>query len=180
MWPRFFHMYKAIKFKEFYYAAHAKRVETLCLLYSMAVSAVSIGSVVVWSISKTAPTCWAIIIAAAQFAQVLMTQLPWYKQKTALAYLLPELKKLSLKIDRDYMKALNSGLDDDQMLELISKYERAFADLENQFVQDIIFHEIKTITKTAEADMRAYFNSKYPEDSAALKGSAKRLCGRRR
>ena len=52
----------------------------------------------------------------------------------------------------------------------LRKYNTRINPREEEVSSDIIFNEIKSITNTAEADMKAYFNSKYPEDSTVLKG----------
>jgi len=164
MWKRFVYMYEALKYKEYYYAAHYKRASMISLICSVVVMFVSAASMLVWSVSKVTPTLWALLIAAAQFVQFLIPQFPWAKQAEALKYLLPELKKLSLKVDKAFMKIrLNPDVSDGEICELISRYETTFANLENQFVQDIVFPERKSVIIKAEKDKNSYFFAKYPE-----------------
>jgi len=116
----------------------------------------------IWSISKTMPAIWAILIAAAQFAQTYSANLPWADQLTALKYLLPELDQLALDIDHDWLSIDMEMYEEEEILELISVYEKRYSSLEKQFVSGISFHQRKAILKKAEADQRQYFYIRYP------------------
>lgn len=164
MWNRFVYMYESVKYKEFYYAAHYKRSNCINTVWAAVLTLVSIASMLAWSISQSMPALWALLVASAQFAQCLIPMLPWSRQMNALRFLLPELKKMSLAIDREYMEIyLNRDLPDNEIKSMINKYETAFADLENQFVQDIVFPERKSVLDKAEKDKASYFFAKYPE-----------------
>lgn len=175
MRERYFRMYESIKYKECYYAAHGDRANTCYHVFTAITLVISIVSVLVWSISKSMPALWAIIISVAQFIQVFSVNLPWASQITALKYLLPELRKLSLRIDRDWLAIDINGYEDTKILDLISQYESAFADLENQFTSDVVFPERASVLEKAEKDQRAYFYSKYPYTENAERSEAENV-----
>lgn len=163
MRDRYFYMYEDIKYKECFYAAHGDRADRLNCAYSLFTLAISIISVFVWGISKSMPALWASIIALAQFAQVLNSKFPWASQMTALKFLMPELAKLSLDIDHDWLLSDVEGYDDAKILHLISTYESRFKALEDQFTEGVKFSKKKqSILDEAEKEQRAYFYSRYP------------------
>lgn len=167
MRDRYFYMYESIKFKECFYAAHGERSEVLYNTFTAVTIIISIASVLVWSISKSMPALWAIVIAIAQFAQAFSVKLPWADRIAALRYLLPELKKLSLRIDRDWLALDIEHYDDKKIITLISDYESAFSTLESQFTQYASFPENRSVLEKAEKDQRSYFYSKYPSTQYA-------------
>lgn len=163
MRDRYFSMYQSIKYKECFYAAHQEKAHKMYSLYTIIMAALSIFSVLLWSISKTMPVLWAMFIAAAQFAQALSSYLPWAKQLSALKYLMPELAQLSLDIDHDWLALNLNKHSDSQILKLISVYEGRFEALERQFTNDVDFDQTKDILKKAESDQRNHFYIRYPE-----------------
>ena len=163
MRDRYFSMYQSIKYKECFYAAHQKKANKMYSGYTVIMVALSIFSVLLWGISKTMPVLWAMVIAAAQFAQALSSYLPWAKQLSALKYLVPELTKLSLDIDHDWLALNLKGYSDAQILRLISVYEGRFEALEKQFATDVDFGQTKDILKKAESDQLNHFYIRYPE-----------------
>lgn len=167
---RYFRTYESITYKYFFYVAYAHRANKLYKLFSCTATVISILSVLIWSISKSAPALWAVLIAAAQFAQVYTVNLPYAEQIASLKYLLPELNKLLCQIDKDWL-LIGVNVDDcgktyspQRIVEMISGYERDLADLENQFAPDGLFPEIKLLCQKAEDDKDAYFNSRYTLD----------------
>lgn len=163
MRDRYFYMYECVKYKECFYAAHGDRANRLYFIYSFIAVAVSILSVLVWSISKSIPSLWAIIIALAQFAQALSSKLPLARQITALKYLMPELAKLILDIDHDWLSIDVEGYDDGKILNLISAYEARYDSLVTQFTEGVKFSKKnKSVLKEAKKDQCAYFYSRYP------------------
>lgn len=161
MRERYFRMYEAIKYKEQFYEAHAIRANRRYEIFSAIVLLISIGSALIWSISKTMPALWSVVIAAAQFAQAYSVNLPYAKQISALHYLLPELKILLIGIDRDWLLLDINEYSDQALVDLITKYDTNFAQLENQFVGDIAFPRTKRILKQAEDGTTAYFKARY-------------------
>lgn len=161
MRERYFRMYESLKYKECFYAAHDKRAHKRYNYASCITLAVSIISVLVWSISKTMPTLWAIIIAAAQFLQTYSVNLPYSKQIATLKYLLPALNDLLLQVDREWLSIDVEGYDEQKIASLVSAYERKYVEIENQFVRDVEFGEIKSVLEKAEKDQAAFFQSRY-------------------
>lgn len=163
MRDRYFSMYQSIKYKECFYAAHQEKAHKIYSIYTIIMITLSIFSVLIWSISKTMPALWAVFIAVAQFAQALSSYLPWAKQLGALKYLMPELAKLSLDIDHDWLALDQTGYSDTKILKKISMYENRFEDLQKQFTDDINFDRTKDILEKAESFQRDYFYIHYPE-----------------
>lgn len=163
MRDRYFSMYQSIKYKECFYAAHQEKAQKMYGIYTTVTLALSILSVLLWSISKTMPALWAIVIAAAQFAQAFSSNLLWSKQLGALKYLMPELAKLSLDIDHDWLTLDLNEYRDAQILKLISMYENRFEALQKQFADDVHFDKKPDILKKAESAQRDYFYIRYPE-----------------
>lgn len=166
MRERYFHMYEAIKYKEYFYAAHEKRARRLRKYVSFITLAASIISVLVWTISKTMPALWAIIIASAQFIQAFSVNLPYSGQIASLKYFLPELKVLLLQIDSDWLAIDLKRYDEEKIASLVADYERKYVEIENKFVSDIEFAEVKSVLKKAEKDQAAFFKSRYTYTTA--------------
>lgn len=164
MRERYFRMYEEIVFKRCYYMEHDLRAKKYYNVFSFCVTLISIVSVLIWSIAKTMPTLWALIIAAAQFAQVLIVRLPWPNQKIALKYLLPALDSLILEIDHSWLALDIHDYSDETIVELISNYDDKFKALENQFTSDVEFPERKSVIEKAQDRQRKYFASKYSYD----------------
>lgn len=162
MRDRFFNMYQSIKYKECFYSAHRENAQKMYNTYSTITLAISIISVLIWSISKSMPALWAIVIAAAQFAQACGSKLLWTAQLTSLKYLMPELTKLSLDIDHDWLALDLNNYSDEKILKLISAYENRFEALQKQFTDGVSFHKKTDILKKAEAEQRNYFYARYP------------------
>lgn len=162
MRDRYFSMYQSIEYKNCFYIAHGESAHKWYTLYTAATLALSILSVLIWSISKTMPALWAILIAAAQFAQAYSANLPWSAQLTALKYLLPELDQLVLDIDHDWLSIDMGAYTKAEILELISTYEKRYSSLEKQFASGISFHQKEWILKEAEKHQRQYFYIRYP------------------
>ena len=162
MRDRYFSMYQSIEYKTCFYQAHWDNARRWYSLYTAATLALSILSVVIWSVSKTMPAIWAILIAAAQFAQSYSSNLPWAAQMTALKYLLPELDQLVLDIDHDRLSIDMGTYTEKETLELISTYEKRYSSLEKQFVSEASFHQRKSILRKAEKAQRQYFYIRYP------------------
>lgn len=165
MRDRFFMAYETIKFKEYFYKAHKTRANKLYNLYTFSMISISLVSALAWSISKDMPALWAIVIAAAQFAQSISTFLPFSKQLTALKFLIPELSKMSVDLGRDWNLVDIDHYDDTKIAALISEYERKFDKLERRYVYaiDADFSESKWILNEAERMQKAYFYARYPE-----------------
>lgn len=163
MRDRFFSMYQCIKYKECFYGAHRENAQKMYNTYSTITLAISIISVLIWSISKSMPALWAIVIAIAQFAQACGGKLLWTTQLTSLKYLMPELARLTLDIDHAWLALDLDSYSDDKILELISTYENRFESLQRQFTDGIPFHEKATILKKTETEQRNYFYARYPE-----------------
>lgn len=162
MRTRYFSMYHNIKYKECFYSVHQKYANAKLQWYMIIMTAVSILSVLAWGLSKRLPAIWGIIIASAQFAQVLSSYLLWQKQLVALKFLMPQLAILCLDIDSDWMNIDIEHYDDRKLHDLIAKYELRFSTLEAQFRGDISFPEKNYILDEAEKDQRNYFYSRYP------------------
>ena len=165
MRERFFRVYETIIFKECFYQAHEKRARSLSTAYTVLMLPVSIVSVLVWSISKSMPTLWAIVIAVAQLAQALGTFMPFSKQLVSLKFLLPELSRLSIELDKSWLLIDVKQYDDNKILSLINDYENRFNELELKYVSsiDVDFSENKSIMKATEKMQRGHFYSRYPE-----------------
>lgn len=162
MRDRYFSMYQCIKYKECFYSAHHENAQRMYDIYASVTLAISIISVLIWSISKNMPALWAIVIAAAQFAQACSSRLLWSNQLVALKYLMPELARLSLDIDHDWLALDLEGYSDAKILKLISTYENRFESLQKQFTDGVHFHEKEAILRKAEAAQRNYFYARYP------------------
>jgi hypothetical protein len=163
MRDHYFHMYCSIKYKECFYNAHYDHAQNCYNTYTFLMLLISITSVAAWSISKDLPALWAIIIAAAQFAQACSVRLTWAKQLAALQYLKPELAKLSLDLDKSWRDIDLFEYNDSKISTLISKYEQQYSNLESQFTNGIKFGCSRSIMKRAEKNQRAYFYIRYPE-----------------
>ena len=162
MRDRYFSMYQSIEYKTCFYRVHSENAHRWYSLYTAATLSLSILSVLIWSISRTMPALWAILIAAAQFAQAYSSHLPWAAQLTALKYLLPELDQLVLDIDHDWLLIDMNVHKEPEILEFISAYERRYSLLEMQFASGVSFPQRGYILEKAEKAQRQYFYVRYP------------------
>lgn len=157
----FWGMYQDIAFKKFYWEEHQRRSEKLLFTARLLCAAVSIVSVLIWSIAKSMPALWASLIALAQIAQSMLDSLPWAKQLTALQYLIPELSDLLVDIDKDWMVLERIGADENDTIEKIHAYEQSYYRLENQYASGVWFPTVKSVVAAAEEASDAYFRLRY-------------------
>ncbi|MCI8857804.1 MAG: hypothetical protein HFH26_14890 [Clostridiaceae bacterium] len=158
---RYFRMYESIKFKECFYALHFVRAKKLYTCFSVVTLFISISSVLAWTISRNMPTFWAIVIAVAQFAQCISPYTPWSAQLTALKFLLPEVSKLTLEIDHEWLFIDERNYNDEKILELIICFEDRLHEIEYQFADGIYFSRCAQVLKDAEKRQRTHFYSRY-------------------
>lgn len=159
---RYFSMYQSIEFKSCYYGTHKAKANQNQLIFTIVMAVLSFVSISVWSISKSLPALWAVLIAAAQLAQALSPLLPWSKQLVALKFLLPQLTQLVLDIDREWLSLDQHEYSDEKIIDLVSEFENRYANIEAQFVGDTYFSEADSIISVAELDAKKYFYNRYP------------------
>lgn len=163
MRDRYFAMYQSVEFKLCYYEIYKEHSYRMYVAYSVALVVISLVGVSAWSISKSQPIVWAIIIGGAQLAQALVAFLPWSKQLISLKYFIPAVKILVLDVDKSWndlnlkeYKAEKIGL-------LLSDYEHKYADIESQFLGDTPFPENNKFIGRATQKAKRYFYNRFPE-----------------
>ena len=157
-------MYTSIKHKERYYRYYSTGSKRINALISGGLIAVTLGGVGSWAIGDYHPFIWicAGIAATAQVVQVLnQFYFPFAKQVAALRYLLPQLSKLILAIDSNWRKLKINTLDNNEISNLIDKYQAQYAELEAQYIVALYMPRRKRSEKKAEIDCRHYFNQHY-------------------
>lgn len=163
MRDRYFAMYQSVEFKLCYYETYKDYSYRMYCTYSVAMIVISLVSVTAWSISKSQPIIWAIIIGGAQLAQALATFLPWSKQLTALKYFVPAVKLLVLDVDKSWNDLNLREYKDEKIGLLLSDYERKYADIESQFLGDTPFSERTRLIESATQKAKRYFYNRFPE-----------------
>ena len=162
MHDRFWGTYQSIVYKKFFYEEHQRRSEQLLFWAKAVCAAVSILSVLIWSVSRSMPVLWSCLIALAQIAQTMLGFVPWSQQSNALLYLLPDLNELIVSLDKDWMTLHYTGnVDESQYIKKAAQYERSFFETENKFTNGIWFPVVKSVTDKAEDSTRDYFRVRY-------------------
>ena len=179
MRERFWGTYQSIVFKKCYYEEHQRRSERLLFYAKSLCAAVSILSVLIWSISRSMPILWACLIALAQIAQTMINFVPWAQQINALCYLIPGLNALIVDLDADWMilHYTDDG-EEETFIEKTAQYERRFFDLEDQFTGGVWFPAVESVIERAEENAKnyfcvRYFNAEGSENDAAAKSSVR-------
>jgi|InofroStandDraft_1065614.scaffolds.fasta_scaffold09945_5 hypothetical protein len=163
MRDKYFSMYQTLKFKEFYYTVHEENATKKMSYYSFTMFAISIISVLAWSISLCLPAIWAILIASAQFAQAIKDYFPWQKQIIATNFLVPELKNLSSDVEAFWLQIDIKQYDNDTIQKQITTFEKRYVALENQFTNGVHFSDNNKLIAIINNKYDTYFYSKFSE-----------------
>lgn len=146
----FWNMYQDIAFKKYYYEEHQRRSARLLFIARAVCAVVSISSAVAWSISRSLPLLWALLIALAQITQTLLNDLPWSEQLACLRYLVPDLSKLLSNIDRDWMAQDFLGETDEALIMKIHDYDARFYELEEKYTAGVWFPVVNSVVNAAQ------------------------------
>lgn len=158
----FFAMYQEIAYKECYYTCCQRHAQQLSTMYTVTMFIVSALSVLLWSVSKSLPTVWAIVIALAQMAQALKDYFPWQQQILSTKHLNPAIRKLLDDIEVVWLEIEFEKLSDDDILHKMSEFKSHFNEIESEFVGDLSFPRSKNIMATTEQEWKRVFLFKYP------------------
>lgn len=161
MRDRYFRSFQSIVFKRGFYKAHYMAAYKANLIYSIVLAVLSFACITIWSISKTQPIFWALIIGLAQLAQAFASFLPWSEQLCGLKYLMPELETLIIDMATEWANIDIQAYDDLKIQEKITEFDSRFCRLENQYVGTIFFSESKKYTNEAERTMTDYLKLRY-------------------
>ena len=162
MHDRFWGTYQSIVFKKCFYEEHQRRSEQFLFWTKIICAAVSILSVLIWSISRSMPVLWSCLIALAQIAQTMIGFIPWSQQVNALRYLLPDLNDLIVKLDADWMNLhYTDTAGESAYIEKAAQYERSFFEIENRFTNGVWFPVVKSVVANAEHSSENYFLVRY-------------------
>lgn len=172
MLNRFWGTYQSIVFKKCFFEEHQRRSEILLFWAKVICAAVSILSVLAWSVSKSLPALWASLIALAQLAQTMLGYIPWAQQLNALCYLLPDLNLLIADLDADWLR-LSQGESEDPaaLTEKSAFYERKYFELENRFTVGVWFPVTKSVVAAAETSRKDYFRVRYSNEEGCEKNA---------
>lgn len=159
----FWNMYQDILFRKCYYEEHQRRSEKLLFIARAVCAMVSIASVVIWSIARSMPVLWALLIAVAQVAQTLLNDLPWANQLACLKYFLPDLLKMVAEIEQDWMSLDYLGATDESLVSRIHEYTERFFAMESKYTTGIWFPAVKSVVHAAEKSADNHTDMRFRE-----------------
>ncbi len=161
MREQYFYIYENLIYKRYFYEEHYGLSQKASWAYTALLIVLSFVCATAWSISKTQPVVWAMLIGICQLAQSFSGAMPFFVKQERLKYLIPELNSLGVKLDADWMKIENKDYDEHQICVLCCDYQEQFCALENRYSNDLYFGEWKWLLEKAENARDRYFDARY-------------------
>ena len=152
-------IYISIKFKTCYFRRYNARSQTINRVLLVICAFTSAASVASWGLWEYLPWLWAALVMLAQLITVFSPHFYFSKRCASFNFLLPRLEDLLLEIDNDWRKI--SGYSTQKIISLISKYQKEYQGLENQFIGNIPMPDIQQLIDAALDDMDKYFHHYY-------------------
>ena len=163
MRERYWSMYTTIKHKERYYRFYfmrAKRINNFVVNFLLVCSFGGIGS---WIILNHQPFSWiwASITAIAQVFQALSHRSPYAKQDAALRFLCPQLSKLLLEIDSDWLKIELQLYSEKRIEKLVSAYQSKYDEISSRYTANLDMPINKSCNEKAAEECINFFKHNY-------------------
>lgn len=148
--------YQLIYYKNYqlFYSLKKKIISCFCL-------GISLSSVAAWSIWKTFPLLWSFCIALSQLIQVFSPYFLNDELALAAKMIITPLDKLLVNTRHDWLSIENSAYSDDQIVELIHKYEQQYSELTSLFFSGTFLPESRYVQKKTEAEWENNLEVKY-------------------
>lgn len=159
MRDRFWSMYSETQFSYFYYWQYrdlSQKIDFWLRVISTFTTGASVTAILC---EKYTPVFWTILIAISQTYQSLQQLLPFQERMTRIDYFLPPFKKLLNEIKRDWEYV--DTMSDDQITELIFKYENELSSLEETYIGSYPFPHRKCCKKAADKALKEHFDYHY-------------------
>ena len=154
--------YYKIVYQFFYY----KRFQILFSTINRGISSfcclMSLARVAAWSMWKTYPLLWSILICVAQLIQALSPKLPYNDLLHSTRFMICSFDKLLLSIRHTWFEMDVYDYTDEQILKFTKKYDAQYSELVSQFFSGSYLPEIQYCNKRAEKEAISYFNINHP------------------
>lgn len=161
MRERYWKLYISIKHESYYY----KHFQLLLKRINWGITAVltltTLSSIAAWDIWDKYRIVWAIIICFSQVIQALFPKLPYNDLLISTRFMISSLDRLLIDIDYDWMNIDVHDLSEDEILVLITKHQRGYSSLVNQFFSGEYLPVIKYCEQKAERDCKNFFSVTY-------------------
>ena len=157
MREQYWNMYQKLEYQFFYYKRFQILFHRINWFITAICSTLALSSVATWSIWKTIPVFWSVLICASQLIQALFPKLPYNDLLISTNFMLGELEKLLLDINHDWLALELFQYSEQEILGLIQKYECRYANLSSQFFSGTYLPEIEYCHKKAEVECLNYF-----------------------
>lgn len=157
----YFAVYQNLIFKRCFYREQYGLAQKQCFWYTLILIAASVACTMAWSISKTQPVVWAVVIGVCQLAQSFSGVLPCFERREQLKFFMPELDKLDAEMDGEWIRVDLGDYDDHEIARVCENREVLFAELESKYVSDLYFSERKCLIKRATDEKEKYFLARY-------------------
>ena len=158
---KYWSFYYKISYQSYYYKRFSILFTKVNQVFTIFCGLVSLSSVAAWGIWKTYPVLWSLLICVSQVTQAILPKLSYNDLLCPTKFMISSLGKLCTAIDHSWLEIDVYNYTDEQILELIEKYENQYAELVSQFFDGTFLPEINYCVRKAEKECAEYFRVKY-------------------
>lgn len=155
-------VYQSVVYKMSCYS-RARQIAMATMFWArLLCTALSLGSVLAWSISRSAPLIWACLVAITQCTQVFLDQIPWPKQIAAIDYMMPDLNGLLSEMEANWLSIESGAVSDPtDIMRLAVECDREFRKIEDKYTAGVWFNWDGRASKAGARDADAYFSNRF-------------------
>lgn len=169
MRDKYWKMYHDIKHKEFYfyhYSLYNARIHFYIRAFLVLFSASNIG---LWLVNDNEALVflWAFLTLIAQALQLIVPYMQFSKREIALKYMLPQLSKLALDIDYEFINVDLDKYNEEEIANLFHKSRSKYIELEITYTKPLHFPRKKACVQKADEDCGVYFKHYYDAKEAS-------------
>ena len=159
---RYWSFFNRARYSVFYYERYQEHCKFILRVIKIVLALVSCGSIAAWSIWAQFPAAWAFILACAQVASILQTNLPYSKDIICLDFAIPKMNKLMIDITHTWDEIDQGKLTDIQ-------------DIVNQYLSSLDMAQSFCCKNKATKDQKAFF-AFYDKETEEVNNDAQTKC----
>lgn len=172
---RYWSFFNRARYSVFYYERYQEHCKFILRVIKIVLALVSCGSIAAWSIWAQFPAAWAFILACAQVASILQTNLPYSKDIICLDFAIPQMNKLMIDITHTWDEIDQGKLTDSDISDAIQNYEHNIQDIVNQYLSSLDMAQSFCCKNKATKDQKAFF-AFYDKETEEVNNDAQTKC----
>jgi hypothetical protein len=162
MRDRYWQAFLNLKFKENYYIQYKESSRTRYIVISVTALIVSISGLTIWFEMGQFRFLLTATIIIGQVLAIITVFLPYTQQSVALTYLLPDLSRVLLAMERDWDGI--EWVDDERIKTLLHKHQSDFNKLVQNYTNGVSFQQRSGCVRRASIEAQRYLQAFYTEE----------------